>query len=149
MNLRAFRPQDTEEILRLFYDTVHTVNAADYTPQQLDAWAPGNTDGARWQQEFLQRKAVVCTEGDVITGFGDIDDSGYLDRLYVHKDYQKRGVATMICDFLEDGFSEITTHASITARPFFQKRGYQTVSRQEVVRSGIVLVNFVMRKKRP
>ncbi len=146
MILRPFHPSDIGEILQLFYDTVHTVNASDYTAEQLDAWAGGDTDGALWSREFSERKTAVCTDGITIAGFGDIDASGYLDRLYVHKDYQGLGVATMICDYLEDGFHTITTHASITARPFFKKRGYDTIRRQEVIRRGVVLVNFLMEK---
>ena len=77
-----------------------------------------------------------------------MDSKGYLDRLYVHKDYQRQGVATAICDELERAVKagKYTTHASITARPFFQKRGYRVVREQQVERCGILLTNFVMEK---
>ena len=90
MNLRKYRPQDCAEMARLFYDTVHTVNAADYTKEQLDAWANGRVDLEKWNASFLKHDTLVAVEGDTIVGFGDMDDTGYLDRLYVHKDYQKR-----------------------------------------------------------
>lgn len=84
--------------------------------------------------------------GDII-GFGDMDESGYLDRLYVHKDFQGQGVASAICDELERfAAGIITTHASITAKPFFQHRGYRVVRKQEVIRRGVALTNFVMEK---
>ena len=35
--IRSYDPADCCALARLFYDTVHTVNAADYTPEQLDA----------------------------------------------------------------------------------------------------------------
>ena len=41
---------------------------------------------------------------------------------------------------------KIITHSSITARPFFEKRGYRTVREQIVVRNGISLANFIMEK---
>ena len=86
-------------------------------------------------------------EGDTIIGFGDIDKTGYLDRLYVHADYQKKGAAAAICSRLEQAVSgKITTHASITARPFFEKRGYRVVREQQVERKGVFLTNFVMEK---
>jgi len=44
MTLRGYRPQDCALLAGLFYDTVHTVNARDYTLEQLDAWATGHPD---------------------------------------------------------------------------------------------------------
>ena len=47
MYLRLYRPEDLESLTRLFFETIHTVNAGDYTPEQLWAWAPGAVDAAR------------------------------------------------------------------------------------------------------
>ena len=44
MYLRRYRPEDCPSMAALFFDTVHTVNARDYTPAQLDAWADGTPD---------------------------------------------------------------------------------------------------------
>jgi putative acetyltransferase len=92
---------------------------------------------------------IVATENGEVVGFGDMDETGYLDRLYVHKDYQGQGVASAICDELERfaAGKTITTHASITAKPFFQHRGYHVVRKQEVIRHGVALTNFVMEKQ--
>ena len=47
-----------------------------------------------------------------LVGFGDIDKTGYLDRLFVHADYQKKGIATAICNRLEQAVrGNITTNA--------------------------------------
>lgn len=95
---------------------------------------------------FLEHYTLVAVSDDIIVGFGDIDDTGYLDRLFVHKDYQRQGIATALCDMLEVGFNRITTHASITAKPFFSHRGYRVIKEQQVVRYGISLTNYVMEK---
>ncbi|MCI9582676.1 MAG: GNAT family N-acetyltransferase [Clostridium sp.] len=148
MRITGYRPADCRELADLFYDTVHTINARDYTEEQLDAWADGAMDLERWNQSFLGHYSIVARSGGVITGFGDIDKTGYLDRLYVHKDYQGKGVAAAICDKLEEmAQGKIVTHASITARPFFEKRGYRTVKEQQVKRRGVLLTNFVMEKR--
>lgn len=133
----------------LFYQTVHAVNAADYTKEQLDVWATEKMNLADWDRSFLEHRTVVALMGGQIVGFGDMDQTGYLDRLYVHKDHQGEGIASAICDVLEKSVfgKRITTHASITARPFFEKRGYQVVKEQEVIRGGIPLKNFVMERK--
>ena len=148
MTLRDYCKTDCTELARLFYDTVHTVNAKDYSRAQLDAWATGEVNLEAWNKSFQAHNTVVAEIDGQIVGFGDMDETGYLDRLYVHKDYQRRGVATAICDALEQNTkaAEFTTHASITARPFFEKRGYTVVREQQVERRGILLANFVMKK---
>ena len=149
MEIREYRPEDCAELTRLFYDTVHTVNRKDYTPAQLDAWADGTPDLERWNRSLQEHFSLVALEGEKIIGFGDMDSTGYLDRLYVHKDYQGKGVATALCDRLEQAVDgSIVTHASITARPFFEGRGYVMVKAQQVERKGILLRNFVMEKRR-
>ena len=90
---------------------------------------------------------IAVWEGK-IAGFGDMAEGGYMDRLYVHKDFQRQGVATALCEALEQaaGTAAIRTHASLTARGFFEKRGYRLVREQQVERRGVLLTNFVMEK---
>ena len=149
MMLRKYQSSDCKEIAELFYHTVHTVNAKDYTQEQLDVWATGQVDLNQWDQSFQSHYTMVAVENGILVGFGDIDSTGYLDRLYVHADYQGRGIATALCDRLEQMVSgRITTHASLTAKPFFEKRGYQVIREQQVERQGVTLKNFVMEKLR-
>lgn len=148
MIIRKYKSEDCKCLTELFYDTVHTVNARDYTKEQLNVWATGQVDLEKWDASLSEHYSVVAVENDIIVGFGDMDETGYLDRLYVHKDYQKKGIATAICDKLEETVQALNfvTHASITARPFFEKRGYKVVKEQQVERQGIFLTNYVMEK---
>lgn len=148
MLLREYVTSDCKQLTELFYQTVHTVNAKDYTKEQLDVWATGNIDLKEWDNSFLEHYTVVAIEYEIIVGFGDIDQSGYLDRLYVHKDYQRKGIASALCDKLEQSVigNKVVTHASITAKPFFENRGYCVVKIQEVMRCGTALTNYVMEK---
>lgn len=149
MDIRPYRSSDCQTLTELFYHTVHTVNAKDYTPAQLDAWATGHVDLAQWDQSLQAHYSLVAVDDGVIVGFGDIDATGYLDRLYVHADYQGQGIATALCNQLEQAVAgPITTHASITAKPFFEKRGYRVLKKQHVERQGVVLTNFVLIKAR-
>ena len=143
MKIRTYLPSDCRWLAKLFYDTVHTVNAEDYTEEQLNVWATGNVDLEKWNQSFSDHHTFVAVEHEMIVGFGDIDKTGYLDRLFVHKDYQRKGIASALCDALEHaaGNARITTEASVTAKPFFEKRGYQVVKEQQIERQGILLTN--------
>lgn len=149
MIIRKYRPGDCEALAELFYGTVHTVCRRDYTQEQVDAWATGEVDLAAWDASFSAHLTLIAEENGHILGFADMDQAGYLDRLYVHKDAQGRGIATALCDALEQAVGGgFCTHASITARPFFEKRGYRVIRAQEVERRGVRLRNYVMEKER-
>lgn len=149
MFIRAYQSSDCAEMAELFYSTVHTVNAKDYTAEQLNVWATGQVDMEKWNQSFHENYTIVAVEGRMIVGFGDIDRTGYLDRLYIHKDYQGKGIATAICNELESKVQQtIVTHASVTARPFFEKRGYKVLREQQIERQDIFLTNYIMEKER-
>ena len=95
------------------------------------------------------RHTLVAIKDNIIVGFGDIDNTGYLDHLYVHYDYQGQGIASKICDQLENySNNDILVHASISAKDFFIKRGYKIIKEQQVKRNNIFLTNFVMIKQR-
>lgn len=149
ITLRDFAPADLEAVLTLFYETVHAVNADDYSPAQLDAWAPRMPDRVAWQTRLAAERVLLAEENDVLLGFASLDvECGLIDHLYVHKDHQRRGIASTLCDQLESRAisSVLYTEASLTAAPFFVARGYQLVRRQQVVRRGVILANIIMKK---
>jgi len=76
---------------------------------------------------------------------------GYLDRLYVHKDFQRCGVRGRLLKVLESKargllIYKINTEASITAKPFFLAKGYLVEEEQIKIIRNISFVNFKMSK---
>ncbi|SCJ89915.1 putative acyltransferase [uncultured Clostridium sp.] len=151
MSIRRYESRDCNDIIKLFYDTVHTINSKDYAEDELNAWAPKDIDISLWDKSFLKNYTIVFILDNVIVGFGDINETGYLDRLYIHKDYQRRGIAKKIVDNLECyvkkfGVDYITTEASITAKPFFERMGYKIIKEQQVEKREEYLTNYIMKK---
>lgn len=152
IKLRALKKRDILECITLFQNTIHTVNAKDYSPSQLEAWSPKVKPEVtpRWQT-LSENIAYVAEFDNQIVGFGDLTKDGYLDRLFVHKDFQGQGIAAAIVQKLEEQahalhLKEITTAASITARPFFERSEFVVMKEQQVEIHGIKLTNFVMKK---
>jgi putative acetyltransferase len=151
MKLRLFNPSDLEQILKLFYDTVHSVGAKYYNQQQIHAWAPEHQDKQKWLTKLSNNISYVVELDGIIVGFADMTNTGYIDHIYTHKDYQGRGIALALLNKLEDdaralGIHELTTEASIIAKPLAQRRGYKVIKEQRVVRHGIEIVNYLMSK---
>lgn len=145
-HLRPYRPEDCAALVQLCRDTIWTINRRDYSAAEAEAWVSGITPEA-WASSLAAHDTWVAETDGMIVGFADMD-SGYLDRLYVHKDFQGRGIATALCDFLESRTVAlpVTVHASITALPFFLHRGYRLVHPNTVVRCGVTLRNFLLEK---
>ena len=149
MNVRLYRPAETASLARLFTDTVRTVNSADYSPEQIAAWAPEPPDLAHWRQRLSSQTVFVAEQDGEITGFAAFEENGHLDYLYVHRRFQRRGVATALCQRVEHearsrGIVRIFTEASITARPFFEHVGFQMIASQTVQHRNVSFTNFRM-----
>lgn len=145
IQIREFKTEDLEELSKLFYDTVHSVNSKDYSEEQLFAWARSE-DQLLSNNRLLTESVYVAVIENKIVGFGSVTEDGYLDFLYVHKDDQHRGIVSALVEKLEEGKKCMTTCASITALPFFKNRGYAIKAEQTVVRQGVTLTNFLMEK---
>ncbi|MBH0330250.1 acetyltransferase [Brevibacillus brevis] len=154
MLLRRFHETDINQIITLFYETVHTINKQDYTQEQVNAWASLADLKQRkevWLKALTSNISYVAEMNGYIVGFSDMSVQGYLDRLFVHKEHQGQGIASALVDTLESeakklGLIEIETDSSITARPFFERKGYIVVKSQIVERNSTKLMNFRMKK---
>lgn len=151
MKIRHFIPNDAPLLRKLFHDTVHTINAQHYTPEQLDAWAPTEYDQERWQKSFDNKICYVAEKDGELIGFIDLAQDGYLDRLFVHKNFQGQGVAWTLFKLLEKearvkNITTLTTEASITAKTFFEKQGFIVVREQQKLHNGSMFINYLMQK---
>src|SRR5829696_6854922 len=140
--IRYYEAGDAPEIVRLFFETVRSVNRADYSDEQLEAWAPGVPDPEEWHARMAGRRTLVAEEGGEVVGFVELEYDGGRGvgrRLYEAVERKARG----------QGLGWIFTEASITARPFFEQQGFRVVREQMVSRRGVSMTNFVMEKELP
>jgi len=152
MQIRLFRQPDTEQIARLFHDTVREINCRDYSNSQVRAWAPDDLHFRNWAEVCAHRFTYVADQDGMILGFGELETNGHIDCFYCHRHYQGRGVGRSIYQAMEAKARELKltrlfTEASITAKPFFQRLGFSLVREQQVVCRGETFTNYCMEKR--
>ncbi len=81
--IREYEEVDAPTIARLFYETVRSVNRADYSEEQVEAWAPAIPEAGKWHARMAGRKTLVAEEGGEVVGFSELKKDGHLDMFYL------------------------------------------------------------------
>ena len=144
---------DILELKNLYQGTVLTINRQDYSQEEVDDWASCGDDLSHIRKMIETHYFIVAVNQlSQIVGFSSITPQGYLHSMFVHKDFQGKGIATLLLKEIERYAMEskmvrITSEVSITARPFFEKWGYTVEIEQKRKANQLCLTNYWMAKE--
>lgn len=93
MRIRYANNNDIEQIQKLIFNTINTINSKDYSSRQIHIWTI-RANNINWAEKMTDQFFFVAETDHVITGFSSLSNSGHIDFLYVHKDYQRSGIAS-------------------------------------------------------
>ncbi|MEO0374069.1 MAG: GNAT family N-acetyltransferase [Cyanobacteria bacterium P01_A01_bin.17] len=150
--IRDVQSSDLPEVARLFYETVHHVNAQDYSAAQLKAWAPRVYGSSYWEERFRDIQVYVAEEQGQIVGFAELENTGHIGCFYVHHQKQRCGVGAQLMAQIEtDAKSQdlvrLFSEVSLTARLFFERQGFKVERQQERLYRGVRFKQFLMAKR--
>ncbi|MDR7069753.1 putative acetyltransferase [Pseudoxanthomonas japonensis] len=150
--LRRYRPEDAAALTDLYARSVRHYGPRAYNPAQIAAWAAAAS---------VERTASRCSDGrhvliaqddgGRILGFGDLEDDGHLELLYVAPEAEGMHVGSLLYAALEaharqQGMTRLHVEASELARPLFERRGFMLVSRNDLMLGGAAIHNYRMEK---
>ena len=143
--------EDLTQITSLFRDTVNHINSKDYSTEQIQHWKSGADDLQKWEQRIRDCYFALAESGNTLIGFAYLKSGNYFDGLFVHHEHQSRGIATLLADNIEskardNGYDTVHSDVSITAKPFFEKRGYELDRVQKKPYHGMVFTNYLVSK---
>ena len=150
--IRAALQSDAVELKNLFQNTVLAINRRDYSQAEVEDWASCGDDLSNIEDMIKTHYFIVAVnQQSQIVGFSSITPHGYLHSMFVHKDFQGKGIATILLNKIEryataTGIIRITSEVSLTARPFFEQRGYIVTEEQKRRANQLSLTNFWMAK---
>lgn len=151
VQIRNATVMDADVIRYLFYDTVTYINSKDYTPRQIEVWRSGYNNIYSWKKKIAEQYFLIAEIDKKLAGFASLTSDGYLDFLYVHKDIQGKGIAKNLLNALEIkaqelNLQEITTDSSITAKRFFEAKGFRIIGISAKEIGGVNFLNMKMKK---
>ena len=132
--IREFKTNDAEDVSVLIYTTLRTSLVNDYSPEYIEEYVNllQPEEIIRRAEEFhtyvaeVDGRIIGC--GSIGPFWGSEEESG-LFTIFVHPEYQRRGIGRKLIETLEgDEFflraKRVEVPASITATPFYLKMGY-------------------------
>lgn len=151
MEIRRFRLGDETALLRVHISAIHILSSQDYTPEQIEAWAPADLDLDLWANRVRDIRPFVVEIGNEIVGYADVQPDGYIDQFFVSGTRARQGIGTRLMARIHEeamslGLTELTSDVSKTAEPFFTLHGFYVVERRFPIRRGVTLQNAFMRK---
>jgi len=150
--IRRYTSSNLPEMMEVRRTSITRVCAQDHTPVQIAAWAAQAQDPVKQDARFRNSVTWVALREDRIVGYINLGAEGYIDSLYVHAEAQNCGAATALLAALEEHarashVARLHSEVSLTARPFFEKRGFSVLTPQVVTVDGIQYDNFRMEKR--
>ena len=150
MLIRPYQHGEEDALRALFFDSVHGLAHAAYTPEQRAVWAPAHYDSVDWAQRIRENKPYVAIIEGQLAGFADLQPSGYIDHFFVSPHFARQGVGTaLMCRLMrcaeEAGIYSLYSNVSLTAERLFLKHGFRVEQRNDVNVRGIILQNTTMR----
>lgn len=108
IKIRRALPEDLKGARLLYIDTVTNINSKDYDENQIRAWIKpwfeSDTTTRDWitfADKIIEQYFIVAVIDETIAGFASLEDNGYLDFMYVHKDFQRHGAAKKLLNELK------------------------------------------------
>lgn len=152
--LSEYSDQYAPEVAALFTAAVHAIPDSYYTEAQRLAWAPRQPDNERWTKRLATTRPCLAFSDGRLAGFMELCSGGYIDCAYVHPDFQRLGVGSLLMAEVArraklGGAPRLYTQASKNAKTFFDHHGFETLRINSVERDGQILQNFWMHKLIP
>lgn len=147
--IRTYIDNDLEAVVSCFGRSVREIGARYYAPDQIAAWAPESPNMHAWANHLRGGGVFVADVDGDIAGFVRVKAGGFVDLLYVHPDYARRGVGRELlkvaCSWaVARGARKLKSEVSIAARPLFEAMGFRVEREQFVRRRGVGFRNFRM-----
>ncbi|MGB3948597.1 MAG: GNAT family N-acetyltransferase [Bacteroidia bacterium] len=151
VSIRLATISDLTEIQTIFVNTISTICNNDYTLEQIKIWTSSVENTQRWKDKLNSQYFLVADLNNKIVGYASLENNNYFDLLYIHKDYQRQGIANKLYieiekEAIKNKATILNSDVSITAKYFFETKGFKTIKPQISIIKGVEILNYKMSK---
>ena len=95
---------------------------------------------------------MIAEAAGEIIGMCSLQNNEYVDIMFVHQNFQRQGIANQLLESILKqaeilGTKHVYTDSSITAKLFFERKGFKAVRANQNIVGNQVLINYKMVKE--
>ena len=133
--------KDLTLMQRLFYQTVTISGSHLFTKAELKFYAKLAIDKRHWISKFTNDFVYNAKLNGEIIGSFSLTQDGKIEYIFVHKNYQRQGIATGLYRMLEEIASKnrikvLTTSVNSATKAFYEKHGFEIIESVKKVAGG-------------
>ena len=151
MNLRRIVPKDQIDILRIYFNSINSIDNKYYTKKKKFAWCSQAWMNVNFRKTLLKGKGWIIEDNFRKKGFSIRYPKNKLSLFYCKGNSQKKGYGTKLLEKIEeDAVKEniflLETEASLISYKLLIKKGWQISYKEEVVINNEDFIRYKMTK---
>lgn len=83
LSIRQANENDCVEIGRLYYETVRTINAKDYTEKEIEIWSGLGKKLEVWKRKVSEQYFLVAVSDGMIVGISSIENNILISCMFI------------------------------------------------------------------
>lgn len=151
MIVRKAGLSDLADIIEVFKRSIQAISNEHYSEAEKAEWLKTAENKKRWLYA-LENQIFFITEIDSkAVGFISLENNEYIDFIYVHPNYLRKGIAQALLNQVEQlainsQSTKLKSHVSKAAIQFFEKNGFSITQENKNKRGDEVLINHTAEK---
>lgn len=123
-----------------------------YTAGQKAAWVSVGAGIGFWEELLRLEYVAAAYELDQLCGFTSMNQRGDLSMLYVHPEFQRKGVGTRLIEHIvdhatEEGYAHLRADASVLLKPLLLKLDFELMEEYQKEIRGQVFHNAILMRE--
>ncbi len=149
ISIREAALEDIPILKQLFKETILKIYQKEYSFEERIVWSQALDTTDKWENFIKNEYFIVAESNHKIIGFSSLRNRDYLNLLYIHHNYNRKGVASALYQNIKSksinfGVDKLTADVSKTAKPFFEKMGFEVLKENHHKIEKEVLINYTM-----
>ena len=151
MNLRKITIKDQNNLKRIYFDSIKSIDEKIYSKEQKFAWSSQAWINPEFHKSITRGQGFIVEDFTKEIGFAIRYPKNKISLLYVRGNFKRRGIGNILINAIEkeaikEGVLSIQTEASLLSYQLFLKNNWEIIRKEKVTIETIIFSRYKMIK---